>query len=170
MNADTQKQINTIGYLLQHVSAVLHRQSDQMLQERLGIGMSQFKILMMLQRQPNVKQRVLAHALGQTEASISRQVKLLHEKGMLALRVDPDERRKHIAVLTPKGTTLAEAARQCLAEYHAPMFEELGEKQRKQLQEILAKLHEYACAPGRPGCCDHPFDTPATNNQKEQPK
>ena len=62
----------TLGYLLQHTATILMRQSDQVLQERLGIGMSQLKLLMMLQNSPNVQQRKLAECLGQTEASISR--------------------------------------------------------------------------------------------------
>src|SRR5262245_828979 len=93
----------TTGYLLQHTAMILMRQSDQVLQERLGVGMSQFKILMMVRTSPNVQQRKLAEALGQTEASISRQTKLLCEKGLLIIRVNPKSRREHIAVPTAKG-------------------------------------------------------------------
>src|ERR1700755_3521534 len=92
----------TTGYLLQHTATILMRQSDQVLQERLGIGMSQFRVLLMLQRNANSQQRKLAECLGQTEASISRQIKLLCEKSLLAVRVNPQSRREHIAVLTPK--------------------------------------------------------------------
>jgi len=136
---------NNIGYLLQHVSSLLAKQSEQVLQERLGIGFSQFKILRALQANPHVKQRQIASNLGQTEASISRQVKLMVDDGLLMSRVSPKSRREHIMVPTAKGTKLTEAALDALAKYHAPTFNALTEKQREQLREILETLHVQAC-------------------------
>src|SRR5688572_31693887 len=95
--------VSAIPYLLQHTAAMLLRQSDQILQERLGIGMSQVRILTMLEHEPNVQQRKLADRLGQTEASISRQIKLMREKGFLTVAVNPKSKREHITVPTQKG-------------------------------------------------------------------
>ncbi len=147
----------TIGYLLQHTATMLMRQSDQILQERLGIGISQLRILMMLQHAPNVQQRKLADRLGQTEASISRQIKLLQEKGLLTARVNPKSRREHLAVPTPKGVKMTEAALDVLTNYHGPMVDLLTDKQREQLQTCLQIFHDYICAPNKPFACDHPF-------------
>jgi len=146
-----------VGYLLQHTATILMRQSDQVLQERLGIGMSQYKLLMMLENSPNVQQRKLAECLGQTEASISRQTKLLCEKGLLASKVNPKSRREHITVLTAKGLKVTEAAADVLSIYHTPMLDLLNEKQQQQLMEILGKFHHHTCVPGKPFACDHPF-------------
>lgn len=148
----------TIGYLLQHTATILMRQSDQVLQERLGIGMSQFRLLMMLRENPNVQQRTLAERLGQTEASISRQTKLLVEKGLLGVRVNPKSRREHVTMPTPKGLKITEAALEVLEQYHMPMFALLTSKQQQQLTEYLRKFHAYTCAPGRQFACDHQFD------------
>ena len=150
--------IMTTGYLLTHTATILLRQSDQVLQERLGIGMSQFKILMMVQHTPNVQQRKLAECLGQTEASISRQIKLLCEKGLLAIHVNPKSRREHITVPTPKGIKLTNAAAEVLEQYHQPMFDLATDKQRQQLEELLQLFHGYICSSGKPYACDHPFD------------
>jgi DNA-binding MarR family transcriptional regulator len=149
----------SVGYLLQHTATILMRQSDQVLQERLGIGMSQFKLLMMLRENPNVQQRKLAECLGQTEASISRQIKLLCEKGLLAIKINPRSRREHITVPTAKGVKMTEAALDVLTQYHTPMFDLITEKQTQQLVEILQKFHTHICVPGKPFACDHSFDT-----------
>ncbi len=148
----------TVGYLLQHTATILMRQSDQVLQERLGIGMSQFKLLIMLQKSPNTQQRKLAETLGQTEASISRQVKLMCEKGLLNIRVNPKSRREHIMVLTPKGVKMTDAAIEVLEQYHAPVLEPFTEKQQQQLIEMLGKVHDYSCADGRQFACDKKFE------------
>ena len=149
---------NNIGYLLQHLSGVLAKQSDQALQERLGIGFSQFKILRVLQENPVVLQKQIAEWLGQTEASISRQIKLMHETGLLHTVVNPRNRREHITSPTAKGMRLAEEALNVLNSTHASVFEELGEKHQEQLHAILSHMHKFSCQSGRIGACAHPYN------------
>jgi DNA-binding MarR family transcriptional regulator len=136
---------NNIGYLLQRLAFCLGRQSDNVLQDRLGIGLSQFKILMILQWRPNVLQKQIAEALGQTEASISRQIKLLHKEGYLQTEIAPANRREHITKLTSKGIKATDIAMQTLNDYHAPTFDRLSERELSQLFESLNKLYDYAC-------------------------
>lgn len=144
---------NFIGYLLQHVSFSLARQSDQVLQEQLGIGLSQFKIMMVLKWNPNVQQRHIADSLGQTEASISRQIKLMHDNGLLQTTISPHNRREHITTLTAKGERMTQEAFSVLNRYHAPTFDELSEKQKKQLVDTLKQLHGQICKGDKPGRC-----------------
>lgn len=142
-----------IGYLLQHTATTLARQSDQVLQERLGIGFSQFKILMTLQWDASVQQKHIAESLGQTEASISRQIKLMHKSGLLQSKVSPRNRREHITTLTRKGMRLADEAQNVLNSYHAPMWQAVGEKGQKQMVELLRQMHQEACKGAKPGRC-----------------
>lgn len=137
--------INTLSYLLQHVSAVLARQSDQVLLEQLGIGFSQFKILIVLQAHPGTQQRRIADTLGQTEASVSRQIKLLIDKGLLVSHVRPENRREHIAMLTPRGVRFTEQALTLTSKYQASSFDALSDKQKQQLRDILTIIHGHSC-------------------------
>lgn len=142
---------NNIGYLMQRLSFLLNRQSDQILQEQLGLGFSQFKILMVLGWDPNIGQKHIADKLGQTEAGISRQIKLLKDMGFLVSEINPDNRREHITVPTLKGQRITEKALEILNSYHEPMFERLSEKQRERLLESLTIMHEYVCRSEKPG-------------------
>lgn len=139
------KPTNTIGFLLQHLSFSLARQSDQVLQEKFGIGFSQFKIMMVLQRQPHVRQNQIAEKLGQTEASISRQIKLMDDEGLLQSVKRPDNRREHIITLTTRGIRMTEDALALLNDFHAPMFKSLSSTQQAELLSSLTTLHEYVC-------------------------
>jgi DNA-binding MarR family transcriptional regulator len=130
-----------VGYLLTHTAALVDRQADQVLQERLGIGTSQLRILRVLHQTPNVLQRVLADTLGQTEASISRQAKLLHEKGLVSSRINPKSKREHIMQLTPKGVQITEAAQEVMAQYFTPLFAILNTKEQTELQKSLQVLY-----------------------------
>jgi DNA-binding MarR family transcriptional regulator len=145
------KPTNNIGFLLQRLAFLLARVNDQVLQERLGIGFSQFKILMILQWKPNVQQKHIANQLGQTEASISRQIKLLEDKGMLTAEVNPSNKREHVTKLTGRGERTIEKAFEVLNNYHAPMFDQLSEKQRQQVVESLTVMHDYVCRTEKPG-------------------
>ncbi len=148
---------NNLSYLVQHLAAVMGRQTDQVLQEQLGIGLSQFKILMVLEWNPRVQQRTIASSLGQTEASISRQIKLLKNKKLLVSRQDPQNRRKHITAPTPLGMQLTEAAGDILRRSLGLEFAAIGDDQLMQLITGLQRLHAIVCQPGKLGACDHPL-------------
>ena len=137
---------NNVGYLLHHLSTLLARNSDQVLQEQLGIGFSQFKILLILEETNGVQQKYIAQKLGQTEASISRQIKSLSDIGMITSQVSPNNRREHITRLTPKGTKVTERSMNILNNFHAPVFSELSESQQMQLQELLGTIHDSMCS------------------------
>lgn len=146
---------NNLSYIIHHLAAVMGKQSDQVLQEQLGIGLSQFKILMVLEWNPRVQQKAVADSLGQTEASISRQIKLLKAKGLLISRADPGNKRRHITAPTPLGMQVTEAASNIMRRSFGPEFAGLGEDQIMQLVAGLQKLHSIVCRPGKLGACDH---------------
>jgi DNA-binding MarR family transcriptional regulator len=144
-----------LSYLLQHLSEVLAKQYDQVLQEQLGIGLSQYKLLIVLEWNPRVPQRTIATSLGQTEASISRQIKLLKGKALLVTKNDPANRRKHITAPTTLGMQVTEAATAIMRRSFGPEFARLGEDQLFQLIASLQQLHQIICRPGKLGACDH---------------
>lgn len=148
---------NNLSYLIEHLAAIIGKQSDQILLEQLGIGLSQYKILMVLEWNPRVQQRSIANSLGQTEASVSRQIKILTEKGLLVSKRDPRNKRKHITAPTPLGMQLTEAASNILRRSFGPEYSGLGEDQLMQLIAGLQKLHAIVCKPGKPSACDHPL-------------
>jgi DNA-binding MarR family transcriptional regulator len=142
--------------LLLHLAFVLGRQADQLLQERLGIGMSQYKILNVLESGSNSShnQKDIASRLGQTEASISRQIKLLLDKGITIVSIDPSNRRQHKIAITDKGSRLMLAAHEVLLGLYEDSVKQLTAKQQTQLNSALNLLHESICALGKTAACD----------------
>lgn len=130
-----------IAQKVHNLSALLARESDQILQERLGIGLSQYKILAAVENNPRLQQRAIAVELGQTEASVSRQVKLLQRKDMITSRKNPNNRREHLTELTNKGMRVTEAARQSLATYHSSVVSHISKRQQEILLGLLTDLN-----------------------------
>src|SRR5580700_3709704 len=125
-------------YLLQHIGTILERQFDQALLEQFGIGTSQYRILLVLQAHPDISQKHLAANLGQTEASISRQVRVLQNKLLITVRVHPTSRRERVVSLSSKGSTVIVVAQQLFAQNAASLLDGLSERQQKSFKETLA--------------------------------
>lgn len=147
---------NSLAYLLSHLAAVVGKQSDQLLQEQLGIGLSQYRILLVLEQNPRIQQSTIANNLGQTEASISRQMKLLEDKGLVVIRIDPNNRRRHKAVPTQMGAQMTYAANTIISRNLGPDFASMGEDQFTRLLTGMQRLHAIVCRDGQLGACDHP--------------
>ena len=126
--------------LLHHLSAVLSRHADQALQEQLGIGVSQYRIMMAVQANPHLQQRHIADNLNQTEASISRQIKLLVNVVLIESRFNPKNRRAHMTALTPKRQRFTESAKNIFAKSHQLALDSLSDKQQKAFFEALAVI------------------------------
>jgi len=156
------------GYHLLHVAAIAGRQADQLLQERLGIGLSQYKLLRIIEHRGEgvIRQRQLAKCLGQTEASISRQVKLLSEKSLIRTAINPKSRRDHQAELTEKGAKVLLASSEILQTYFQRIIADLDDKQQMQFVENLLQIHQSVCAAGKPFACDQSFKE-ITKQKKE---
>ncbi len=56
---------------------------DKAIKERTGVGFAQYKVLEAVGYKGIAKQNELAKMLHQTEAGVSRQVKILYQKGLL---------------------------------------------------------------------------------------
>ena len=139
------KTTNNIGYLIQHLATSLARQTDQILQDDVGITFPQFKVLMVLQDHPQLQQKQIAERLAQTEASITRQIKGLEGDGLAKRTVNDQNRREHRMTPTSKGIKLIEQAREELNQYYQPMFDQLTDQQQQELLNALSVMHEYAC-------------------------
>jgi DNA-binding MarR family transcriptional regulator len=145
-------------YLLQHIGTILERQFDQALLEQLGIGTSQYRILLALEAHPDVSQKRLATNLGQTEASISRQVRVLQTKQLINTQVHPHSRRERVTSLSPKGVTVIAVAKELYARVAASLLDTLNERQQKAFRDALSDIHNISCSPDTPRSCDHELD------------
>ncbi len=135
-----QDNAHAIHALLHQLSAMFSRESDQILQEQLGIGLSQFKILETLVENSAMQQRHIAVQLGQTEASISRQINLMERKGLIESMRNPVNRREHITSLTQRGERLTEAAERILTLHNSASLTRLSKKEQLVLLDLLQKV------------------------------
>lgn len=131
---------DSLGLLLLQTATSLARSSDTILLDQLGVGFSQFKILYVLQAEPHIRQKEIALELGQTEASVSRQLKNMYDDGLTQSRQRPDNRREHITTLTKRGERICVQAVEILNHHHNHVFARLSDEQQKRLFLSLRQL------------------------------
>jgi len=131
--------VEKITDLLHNLDSAINRHIDQILLEQLGVGLSQIRILRILQT-TTAAQRDLADSLNQTEPAISRQIKLLAGKGLVQASVDDAEKRRNVISLTVPGIKVIAAANELLSSENQKILSQLTRKQQIVLTELLQKI------------------------------
>ncbi len=90
-------------YSIHQTYFLVQKKLEHKLQKVGNISFSQFLILLPLHCKGHASQSDIADYLHLTEATVSRHINSLSKDGILTRKEDPDNRRKHILALTPKG-------------------------------------------------------------------
>jgi DNA-binding MarR family transcriptional regulator len=125
---------------LQRLTFRIERNFDQILFEKFGIGFSQYKILEALDKNPKYTQKQLSSLLGQTEASVSRQIKILRSDGLISTTINPKNRREHITIISPKGGRIHDAAYSSLEIFSKKILESIDSKEKSRLSSLISKI------------------------------
>jgi DNA-binding MarR family transcriptional regulator len=129
------------GFLLHKIGAMMEHISDKVLFEEFGIGFSQFKILFALEHHDGIRQKDIAGFLGQTEASISRQIKLLVAAKLVSVARGADDKKTHLITLTTRGRQIASDAFTLLNSHYGPVLSVLSPHDQLELASKLSKVH-----------------------------
>ena len=135
--------VNTVNDLIQQLATTLSKQIDDLLVPEIGLSHSQYRVLLALEWNPRAQQKTIAMHLGQTEASVSRQMKLLAESSLITINQNPTNRRMHIIAVTPLGMKQTEAASAIIRRMYDPKHRVLGVAR---LQHLIQELHDLQTA------------------------
>ncbi len=93
--------------------AVLLRQAESQIRDRLqpsldevGLALDHWRILSVLHGCPGLRMTSIAEASVIPNATLTRHVDLLVERGLIVRRIDPDDKRRVVAALSPRGDEL----------------------------------------------------------------
>lgn len=134
-----------IDILLEHITSLLTNRLDQLLREQLGVGYSQYKVLLLFTGENIIRQKTIAKSLGQTEASISRQLKIITLKGLITRAYDPNNTKTKIVTLTLLGQRIRLAAKDIVSVETKTIFNIGNSKNLQLLISGLETLHTCLC-------------------------
>lgn len=130
-------QIHKLAFLLE-------KQADESLRQNLDIGFAQYKVLEAINQNNLSKQNDIASMLDQTEASISRQIKILQKKGLIFVAGVMGNKRARELSLTEVGDEMVRQAEEVLDVTQAQIFGVLGYQEQQVFQELFERMLERA--------------------------
>ncbi len=131
-------------WVVYNLAQTLHKQVDALVKERVGLGLAQYKVLEAIGYKGIAKQNELAEMLNQTEAGISRQVKLLWQKGLIIYTGSQKRSSGSDVALTRIGEEVVNLAYQVIDSYTAALESEIPPDSLKAAQQILGKMGDSA--------------------------
>ena len=112
--------------------------------ERLGLGYSDFGVLEVVLHKGPTPVNTIGEKVNLTSGSISVAVDRLEERGLVARRPDPADRRARVVHLTAAGRKLIERAFACHATAMERATSGLSGAEREQAVGLLRKLGQAA--------------------------
>jgi DNA-binding MarR family transcriptional regulator len=125
--------------LLTRLSRVIHRSAGP---ELLGVKLKEFVTLLYLREMTKATQQSLAEALLLDANNTVILLNGLEEKGMVERKRDPEDRRRHLVAITPKGVKALEKAERELETVEGDVLGNLDASERNELHDLLAKALE----------------------------
>lgn len=125
---------------LLHLTYVLQQLSDEHLLTKVGVGLSQTRIMSVLNDAVPRSQRTIAHLLRQTEANVSRQLKVMHHHGLVSVVRNKKDARQRDVKLTAKGNQKYRAAVKVLAAQQSEFLKLLDKKELKAFEGATDNL------------------------------
>lgn len=126
-------QIHTLSFLFE-------KKADEALKEQLGLGFAQYKVLEAIGRNTNAKQNTVAELLDQTEASISRQIRILGRKNLVNVDTVMGNKRARELSLTDQGEDQLRLCREQLEMIHARVFNGLSPEDLQYFEALFDRL------------------------------
>ena len=118
----------------------LEKRADEALKSQLGIGFAQYKVLEAIGRNSLSKQNMVAEMLNQTEASVSRQVKILEKKQLIIIGTVMGNRRARELSLTESGEEMLRHAEEVIDYVQSQVLSTLQFEEQQALQSLFERL------------------------------
>jgi DNA-binding MarR family transcriptional regulator len=125
--------------LLTRLDRVLYRSVSP---ELLGVKLKEFVTLLYLRESSRATQQKLAKTLMLDANNCVILLNGLEENGLIERVRDPEDRRRHIVAITPKGQRALEKAERQLETVEDDVLGNLDGGERRHLHELLAKALE----------------------------
>src|SRR3954453_4406331 len=131
--------------LLTRMSRLIHREVDP---DRLGMSMKEFSMLNLLRDAGGVTQRELSTLMAVDANMVVNLLNSLEKRGFAVREGDPDDRRRPVVGVPPKGTRAIVRAEAVIEDSIDNVLGALDDDERARLRGLLAKaLGDGAAAP-----------------------
>lgn len=137
--------INLDNYAPAYLTWIANKLSSGASQAYLAafdVGIESWRVLVLLAIEGSVSAQQACGVIGMDKASMSRCFKSMQARGFIEIALDPQDGRARIATLTPPGRAVHDQIRDIAMERERVFMSVLTAAERKQLLDLLRRLHE----------------------------
>jgi DNA-binding MarR family transcriptional regulator len=145
-NADSQTShaaLDLEHFLPYRLSVLSNRVSQCIAQaygERFGIGITEWRVLAVLGREPGLAANTVAERTAMDKVAVSRAVARLLERGLLQRDTHGDDRRRSVLELSEAGYGIYDEVVPVARGYERQLLASLDDEERAMLDRLLGKL------------------------------
>lgn len=136
--------------LLTHLANKLSRSASALYGREFGVNVTEWRIMSQLAIEPGIAASRICQVIGFDKGSVSRSLATMERKGILAIRVDRADARRHVIDLTENGRALHDRIIAVALERERRLLACLSAGEREQLVALLNRLHDNLPAVSRP--------------------
>jgi DNA-binding MarR family transcriptional regulator len=131
-----------IAIKIRRAMSAIDRIAEQTLQASLSLTLSQYWVLISLERHDGVAQKAVCRLLGLSPGAVSRQIDALRDKGFITREDNPSCRREHVLTLTVEGRREVAQGATILRREFDRLFETMDPGEKTMLEGSLDTLLE----------------------------
>ncbi|GEK29563.1 MarR family winged helix-turn-helix transcriptional regulator [Furfurilactobacillus siliginis] len=105
-----------------------------------GVGWSTLAILFQVNANPRMTVSELSACNKITKGAVSLQITELLNRGLIRLKTDPKDRRRHVIVVTPKGQELAQKTNQVAGKMATEVIQAISLDGMKDMHKKLSEV------------------------------
>ena len=132
--------IPKLHWRIHKLAFLLEKRSDEDLKKQTSLGFAQYKVLEAIAQNSLAKQNAIAEQLDQTEASISRQIRILERKELIVVATVMGNKRARELALTETGEKTLQQCEQILHDIQTHVFGGLSEEELQTLQSFTDRI------------------------------
>ena len=126
---------------LHRLMFVLQHLSDELLEEEVGVSLSQVRIMGTLDSKVPRSQAYIASRLRQTQANVSRQIRVMQKQGLVKITKNKRDSRQRDVVLSNKGEDKYKKSEQLLKKQMDRIYKPIKGWEKKQFEQSVDKLN-----------------------------
>lgn len=100
----------------------------------------QFGVLTALSMNPWLDQKAIGHELALDRTTTAEVLKRLEEKGLIERRVNPDDRRSRLSVITKQGLKVMRALQESMQRAQDRLIEPLSQAERESFMKLVTQI------------------------------
>lgn len=127
--------------LITFIANKLSRSATNVYQRRFGVNVTEWRILSLLAIEAGIPASRICHVIGFDKGPVSRTLAMMQERGLVAIKTDPQDKRSHSIALTAKGRATHDDVIAVALERERRLLDCLRKDEREVLIGLLFRIH-----------------------------